>query len=63
MIRASPCESVFTCAGSVCRVAEAYASHDKMRCVFNPAKGVSLKAGLERTIAAMKAHGAAEPKG
>jgi UDP-glucose 4-epimerase len=44
-------------------VLEAYASHDKMRCAFNPAAGTSLKLGLEKTIAAMKAHGAAEPKG
>jgi len=44
-------------------VAEAYASHVKMRCAFNPSKSTSLEQGLHTTIAAMKAHGSAEPKG
>jgi len=44
-------------------VAEAYASHNKMRCAFNPGAPTRLKEGLALTIKAMKAHGAAEPKG
>ena len=44
-------------------VAEAYASHDKMRCAFNPPAPTRLAAGLVKTIAAMEAHGSAEPKG
>jgi UDP-glucose 4-epimerase len=44
-------------------VAHAYASHDKLRCIFNPDTPVDLPEGLRRTVAYAKTLGSFEPVG
>jgi UDP-glucose 4-epimerase len=41
----------------------AYASHSKLRCVFNPPRPVTLAEGLERTAMFARRHGAFPPTG
>jgi UDP-glucose 4-epimerase len=44
-------------------VAHAYASHDKLRCLFNPDTPVDLPEGLRRTVEYTKSLGSFEPVG